>query len=90
MRHGVLTFWAPIVREREADLRQRLHVAKPSELGLALEGLHFAAAVIIDAPEAGLERHLLFEANFDGPRETLRRSPGGRTVDVRRRRLRLL
>lgn len=77
MRHGMLTFWAPIAPGREADLRGCLATFDPGTLGQALEDLHLAAAVIIKEPEARLHEepavplapHLVFEANFDGPRE---------------------
>ena len=73
MKHGILTVVAPIVRDHDRIVRQRLLAMGNGGLPTApLIGLHFASASVLcrypDAPD-DFTPQLLFEASFDGPRE---------------------
>jgi hypothetical protein len=72
MKHGILTILAPIIQDREDQVRDRLLLLQDGGLPTApLIGLHFASlSVIKDSKKTHyLRPHVLFDANFDGTRE---------------------
>ncbi len=72
MNHTVLTFIAPVDRDRLAALEALLAQMEPDPGKnkvvpfASIDGLHFASLVILPATE-GYEPYLVFENNFDGP-----------------------
>ena len=70
MRHGIVTIWVPLAGSSSVEAVRASVEGIGSQLSSSLEALHFASVSVIAVDEPHVESHMVFEASFDGSRET--------------------